>query len=284
MFLNLGQIPTLIVSSPDTVAEIVNNHDVVFSDRPKTTATDILFYGNKTVAFSPYGEYWKETRKECVVQLLSLKRVQSFEFVREQEVGNLVDKVREACLGGTSVNLSQMLIAASTNIVSRCVLGQARKLGGVASEVEDFVDVLLRLQHDCTLDFELTQDHLKAILQVSLFSRIETTSTVSEWLMAELVRNPRVTKKAQEEVRRVLGQKEKDFQFVPFGFGRRRCPGLAFGIFSVEHLIANLLYWFDWKLPNGVGILPEDLDMCEVYGITVHKKVPLEVLPTLYSP
>ena len=50
MLLNLGQIPTLIVSSPDTVAEIANNHDVVFSDRPKTTATDILFYGNKTVA------------------------------------------------------------------------------------------------------------------------------------------------------------------------------------------------------------------------------------------
>ena len=199
---------------------------------------------------------------------------------------------------------------------------------------------------------------------------IETTSTVSERLMAELVRKPRVMKKAQEEVRRVVGQKEKvgmddinqmdylkcavkenlrlhppapllaprettanveiggyhvpvkttvlinawaihrhpslwdkpeefiperfentpvdfnvqDFHFVPFGFGRRRCPGLAFEIFSVEHLIANLLYWIDWKLPNGVGILPEDLDMCEVYGITVHKKVPLEILPTLYCP
>ena len=192
------------------------------------------------MAFSPYGEYCKKTRKVCVVDLPSLKRVQSFEFVREQEVGNLVNKVRKARLGGTSVNLSQMLIGASNNRVSRCVLGQGykaedgsisrlgelanavamqlmefsvgdffpllrwidvirgfvgrlrstsrefdafndrvvqehkavRKLGGVASEMEDFVDVLLRLQHDCILDFGLTQDHLKAILQVSLFSHI----------------------------------------------------------------------------------------------------------------
>ena len=47
MLLNLGQIPTLIVSSPDTVAEIVNNHDVVFSDRPKTTANNILRKQNR---------------------------------------------------------------------------------------------------------------------------------------------------------------------------------------------------------------------------------------------
>ncbi|GMN66142.1 hypothetical protein TIFTF001_035208 [Ficus carica] len=54
-----------------------------------------------------------------------------------------------------------------------------------------------------------------------------------------------------------------DFQLIPFGFGRRRCPGLAFGIASVEYSIANLLYWFDWKLPY----YAENMDMTEVYGI-----------------
>ncbi|GMN30635.1 hypothetical protein TIFTF001_002891 [Ficus carica] len=65
------------------------------------------------------------------------------------------------------------------------------------------------------------------------------------------------------------------FQFIPFGFGRRRCPGIKFGIVSIEYIIANLLYWFDWKLPGE----EEDLDMSEVYGIAIHKKVPLYLVP-----
>ena len=83
MLLNLGQVPTLVVSSPDLVGEIVNKHDVVFSNRPQTTATKILLYGNNNLGFCQYGEYWKQARKICVVELLSLKRVQSFQYVRE---------------------------------------------------------------------------------------------------------------------------------------------------------------------------------------------------------
>lgn len=37
----------------------------------------------------------------------------------------------------------------------------------------------------------------------------DTVSTTMEWAMAELVKNPRVMKKAQEEVRRVVGEKPK---------------------------------------------------------------------------
>ncbi|KAK8492118.1 hypothetical protein V6N12_065869 [Hibiscus sabdariffa] len=66
----------------------------------------------------------------------------------------------------------------------------------------------------------------------------------------------------------------QDFHYIPFGFGRRACPGLPFGIASAEYAVANLLYWFDWKLPAG-----EDLDMNDVYGITLHMKTPLRVLP-----
>jgi cytochrome P450 len=37
----------------------------------------------------------------------------------------------------------------------------------------------------------------------------DTTSAALEWLMAELIKNPCVMKKAQEEVRRVVGKKSK---------------------------------------------------------------------------
>ncbi|KAK9019576.1 hypothetical protein V6N11_054092 [Hibiscus sabdariffa] len=71
--------------------------------------------------------------------------------------------------------------------------------------------------------------------------------------------------------------KGEHFHFIPSGFGRRRCPGIPFGIASVEYLMANLLYWFDWKL--AAGEIAENLDMTEVYGLSVTKKIPLHVQP-----
>ena len=194
---------------------------------------------------------------------------------------------------------------------------------------------------------------------------IDTTATILEWAMAELVKNPSIMKKAQEEVRRVVGKKlevdetditqmqylqcimketlrlhtpipllgprqtsasvklegydipskttvyvniwaiqtdpklldqpkeflperfmknpidfkGQDFQFIPFGGGRRGCPGMTFGIAAVECVIANLLYHFNWELPCGRSRI--DLDMSEVHGFTVHKKFPLHLVPTV---
>ncbi|XWS48156.1 hypothetical protein CRYUN_Cryun13aG0048700 [Craigia yunnanensis] len=52
--------------------------------------------------------------------------------------------------------------------------------------------------------------------------------------------------------------KGQDFQFIPFGFGRRGCPGMLFGVASIEYVIANLLYLFDWKLAAGENV--ENMD------------------------
>ncbi|XVF49780.1 hypothetical protein PTKIN_Ptkin04bG0042500 [Pterospermum kingtungense] len=69
----------------------------------------------------------------------------------------------------------------------------------------------------------------------------------------------------------------QDLHFIPFGFGRRGCPGSQFGRASVECMVANLLYWFDWKLPTGENV--EDLDMNELFGLSVGRNVPLNVIP-----
>ncbi|KAL5549274.1 hypothetical protein UlMin_004505 [Ulmus minor] len=439
MFLNLGCVKTIVVSSNEIVREITKNHDIVFSNRPRITGAEIFLYGGKNMGFSPYGEYWRQSRRICALQLLSLKRVQSFQVVREEEVKKLVEELRKTCFNGSCINFSEILISTISNIVCRCILGKtydskedhsssstlgelsktamsqfmeisvgeffpslkwvdvlrgfisrlkstaraldafynfvieehkAMKKNDGESSLQDFVDVLLQLQEDSQLGIELTQDHLKALLQDMLLAGIETTAIASEWLMTELVRYPRVMKKAQEEVRRVVGQKGRvdtndisqmeyikcvikeslrlhpptplllpretsesvqiggyhipaktrvlinawaiqrdpstwerpdeflperfennpiDFknqeltEYIPFGFGRRQCPGIAFGMVSIEYLVANILYWFDWKLP-GEDTIPEDLDVTEVYGLTVHKKVPLHLVPISYSP
>lgn len=71
--------------------------------------------------------------------------------------------------------------------------------------------------------------------------------------------------------------KGTDFQFLPFGAGRRICPGLNFGLATIEIMLANLMYCFDWEFPPGMH--REDIDMTEVFGLTVHPKEKLVLVP-----
>ncbi|XP_015882509.3 phenylacetaldehyde oxime monooxygenase CYP71AN24 [Ziziphus jujuba] len=432
LLLKLGYTPTLLVSSADMFKEITKIHDIVFSNRPKSVATDIFFYGTLDFAFSPYSEYWKQARKICVVELLGMKSVKYFRFIREEETAGLVRELRNASSSGLTVNLGQMLSATSSNILSRCILGQkcqehetrspfgelARRVTfhltsfkfgdyfpylrwmdvvtGMASSLKatfreldlllekiiedhkaalsgkdeqssdhkDIVDILLQLQKDGVHDVELTNDNIKAILMDLFAGGSDSVSATMEWAMAELINNESMMKKAQEEVRRVVGEKssidvtdinqmdyfkcvmketlrlhpagpltfrettesvklggydippktsitinvgaiqrdpkfwdrpeefiperfennqidfnEQNFQYVPFGAGRRRCPGTTFAVFQVEYMIANLLYWFDWKLPYEDNGMPKNLDMTETAGLVTRMKNPLVVVP-----
>ncbi|KAL2346965.1 hypothetical protein Fmac_000965 [Flemingia macrophylla] len=435
MFLQLGQTPTLVVSSFDMAKEIYKTHDVAFSNKPQTTAVKIIMYGCMDVAFAPYGEEWRQKRKICVLELLSMKRVRSFQSIREEEVVLMLDGIREACAGKSScINLTEMLIETSNNIMSRCVLGRkydtaddtrisfgelGRKMmkhlatftvgdffpslgwidfltGQIAefkatfsaldaffdeliaerkrtkrningqSDNKDFVDILLQIQEGGKHDFQLAQNDVKAILMDIFAGGSDTTSTLLEWVFAALLKNPDTMKKVQEEVRRVVGHKsevdENDlnqmnylrcvvketlrlyppapllipretlsdvkvkgfdipsktrvfvnawaiqrdpeiwdrpeefvperfekqaevdfrgnyFQLIPFGSGRRGCIGISFALASTEYMLANLLYWFDWKLPE----TESGVDMSEIWGLTVIKKVPLHLQPTLRS-
>ncbi|KAG0546733.1 hypothetical protein BDA96_01G019100 [Sorghum bicolor] len=68
------------------------------------------------------------------------------------------------------------------------------------------------------------------------------------------------------------------FELLPFGAGRRIWPGLAMGEANVTFALANLLYCFDWALPEGMA--PEDVSMEEAGALTFKPKTPLVVLPT----
>jgi cytochrome P450 len=62
----------------------------------------------------------------------------------------------------------------------------------------------------------------------------------------------------------------RDFELIPFGAGRRICPGISMGVALLELILANLLYSFDWELPQ--GLVKEDIDTERCVGITQHKK------------
>ncbi|KAM0864549.1 hypothetical protein ACQ4PT_043838 [Festuca glaucescens] len=228
----------------------------------------------------------------------------------------------------------------------------------------DFVDILLSVQHE----YDLTREHMKALLTDVFFAAIDTSSNTLEFTLAELMRRPRLMRKLQDEVRSIVPQgqeifsendmnsmtylravikeslrlhpvapflaphltmadcsidgymvpagtrviinvwaigrdptswedaeefrperfveggsdvhvnfKGNDFQFLPFGAGRRMCPGINLGIANVELMLANLMYHFDWEPP--LGLDKKDIDMTEVFGLTVRRKEKLLLIP-----
>lgn len=201
------------------------------------------------------------------------------------------------------------------------------------------------------------------MLQDLILGGTDTTSATLEWAMTELLCHPSVMNKLQEEVREILGDKQRitdedlakmhylkavvqetlrcrtplavlarvaredvkvmgfeiaartmilinawaiardpaywdepekfeperflnsskdfmgsDFEFIPFGAGRRRCPGIAFATASVEHVLANLVHKFTWDFPEGMN--QEELDAIESPGVTLHRKDPLFAVAT----
>ncbi|CAI0378871.1 unnamed protein product [Linum tenue] len=232
----------------------------------------------------------------------------------------------------------------------------------------DLLDVLLKHHEgEGNMGFSLTTDNIKAVLVDLFFAGTETTATSLDWIMSELVKNPRVMQKTQSEVRRVFGPQGKvdearlheltylkmviresmrlhppvavllprtgaedceiggyhipagssimvnawaigrnpeywtdaetfwperflessvdykgaHFQLLPFGAGRRICPGMSFALANLELPLARLLYYFDWKLPDGQE--NECVDMTETFGATVKRKNKLFLIPTVAS-
>ena len=75
-----------------------------------------------------------------------------------------------------------------------------------------------------------------------------------------------------------INYKGNHMQFIPFGAGRRICPGIQLAMATITTALANILYHFDWKLPNEMP--GENIDMTETSGFNNRKKSPLILMAT----
>ncbi|CAN4126558.1 unnamed protein product [Withania somnifera] len=433
MHIQLGEVSAVVVTSSEVAKQVLKTHDLAFATRPKLMAMDIIFYNRCDIAFSPYGEYWRQMRKICVMELLSAKNVRSFSSIRNEEVVHLVDSVRSSSLSGDPVNFTESIIWFTSSMTCRSAFGQVLKeqdkfiklIGQVISlsggfdvadifpsykflhplsrrkkqlldihhkvdsivediisehkknvatthkssddglGAEDLIDVLLRLAKDRSLQFPITNNNIKAIIIDMFGAGTETSSTTTVWAMAEMMKNPSVFSKAQEEVREAFRDNEmfdveelkylklvvketlrlhppvplltprecmeetdingytipvntkvmvnvwamgrdpkywddpesfkperfeqcsadfvgNNFEYLPFGSGRRICPGISFGLANIYSPLAQLLYHFNWKLPTGME--PRDLDFTELAGVTSSMKNDLCLIATPYQP
>ncbi|KAK8940877.1 Cytochrome P450 71B36 [Platanthera zijinensis] len=435
--LKLGQVPSIVVSSADMALEITKTQDSVFCSRSQLTALRRFSYGGLDIAFSPFDDHWKQTRRICNVEVLSVAKVQSFGPIRREEVNALVNSITKACSRKEGVNMSERMLTFTMNNLFRQAFGKRIIVDGEHEsrpQVYDILKEMLRImtefgagdlfpsmgwvdvltgwrrklaqsfqkmdsmfegeirerillnsrgsvQEHCFVDFllqpqateegsqSLTMSEIKAVLMNMFTAGGDTTSTTVEWGLTRLMKNPLAMKKAQEEVRRVVGGKgvleESDLQhlhylkmvinetlrlhppvpfpppresmkdtkvgdynipakmrvyvslwsvgrdpkywgvdaedfrperfensvinfkgahreFIPFGSGRRICPGISLAVAGVELVFANLLHAFDWALPD--GMVNDDVDLEAKPGMIVSKKVPLVLVPSLPSP
>ncbi|XP_038977071.1 premnaspirodiene oxygenase-like [Phoenix dactylifera] len=106
--------------------EILKTHDLIFASRDKILASK-AFYDGSGIVFAPYGSYWRQLRKICVIELPSAKRVKSFSTHRQEVMSNLVRYT--STMNNSPVNLSEMFLLTSNTMTSMVTFGTKCKHG-----------------------------------------------------------------------------------------------------------------------------------------------------------
>ncbi|XP_026379368.1 2-methylbutanal oxime monooxygenase-like [Papaver somniferum] len=122
MLLQLGRVPTLVISSAEAAQQVLKTLDHDFSTRPPLAGPKRLSYNFLDIAFVPYGEYWREVRKISVHELLSAKRVQSFKLVRAEEIDVLIYSVSSSS-NTNPIDVFEMFTSFTHNAICRVAFG-----------------------------------------------------------------------------------------------------------------------------------------------------------------
>ncbi|XP_031107899.1 cytochrome P450 CYP736A12-like [Ipomoea triloba] len=236
--------------------------------------------------------------------------------------------------------------------------------GSSGQTTKDFVDIMLSIMKSGKSEFQFNREHIKSVLLDMLVASMDSSATVIEWIMSELLRHPQIMKNVQQELEskvsldRMLEESDLEglnylemviketfrlhppgpllipraaredcivddfhipkkariivnvwaighdpnvwtnpdkfiperfegsnidyrgcnFELIPFGSGRRSCPGLQLGMVVVRLVVAQLVHCFDWELPNGMS--PKELDVTEEFALVTTRAKHLVTIPS----
>ncbi|PHT27575.1 hypothetical protein CQW23_32825 [Capsicum baccatum] len=71
----------------------------------------------------------------------------------------------------------------------------------------DILDLLLQLRKEKSTPIDLTLDDIKGILMNAFVAGLDTSAAAVVWAMTALIKNPKVMKKVQSEIREIIGKK-----------------------------------------------------------------------------
>nr|WJZ49115.1 cytochrome P450 [Isodon lophanthoides var. gerardianus] len=118
MSLQLGQIYTVVVSSPAMAREILQKHDLAFSRRMVPAAAQSLDHHKASLVFLPVGEDWRKIRKVCREQMFSNHRMQASEWLRQAKLESMLEHLQRCCGERRAVNLAQATFICTLNLMS----------------------------------------------------------------------------------------------------------------------------------------------------------------------
>ncbi|GAB2213025.1 hypothetical protein Droror1_Dr00021038 [Drosera rotundifolia] len=73
--------------------------------------------------------------------------------------------------------------------------------------------------------------------------------------------------------------KGHDFELLPFGAGRRMCPGMPVAHRMTHCVLGSLIHFFDWKLQDGLTY--RSIDMDDTFGFSLRKAQALKAFPCM---
>jgi len=146
LFLRLGSVPTVVVSSSEMASHFLKTHDLIFASRPLTSPGKYVFYDFKDVIFAPYGDHWRQMRKLCVLELLTVKRIESFKHFRVQEISGMIDSIwKESDSGRMAVNVSKAISTLTSNIVWLILVNKKFSGDDLVGDFKGFRDLVLEM-------------------------------------------------------------------------------------------------------------------------------------------
>lgn len=135
--IQLGSTDCLVVSSAEMAKLVLKTHDKSFASRPSTgVVVEIFSHNYQDIALAPLGPHWRHMRKLCITELLSSSRIQSFAYLRNEEISSLVKYIRDESASGQPVTVSVKLSHVMLNIMSRMTMGK-RLISWDSERVED---------------------------------------------------------------------------------------------------------------------------------------------------
>lgn len=124
MHLRLGLKPAIVISSPQAAEIFLKNHDQVFASRPPLLVSKHLSYGQRNLIFGPYGSHWRNLRKMCTSELFTNQKITSFRSLRKEEVGLLIDSVKNKASCSAAVDLSAAIKTVTVDMICRMLFGK----------------------------------------------------------------------------------------------------------------------------------------------------------------
>ncbi|KAJ7527959.1 hypothetical protein O6H91_16G078300 [Diphasiastrum complanatum] len=124
LYVRLGMVDTIVVSSPELAKDVLKIHDAQWSSRPYCAAGKYIGFDFHSLDFAPNGPHWRHLRKLCVAELFSPTRLNMHGGIRREEVLHMVGWLAEACQTGEAINVRNVCDNVIGNIICRMLFGK----------------------------------------------------------------------------------------------------------------------------------------------------------------